>query len=400
LKIVIFCAYFQPELGYREYYYARNLAKLGHEVTVITSDRIMPYPGWENIAKSAGYDTSRYRGAGVSQLDGFTLYRLSVLFEYERLIVFRGVSKLLSLIKPDIVHIIENGFVYSLPVIFHKQSIGYKVIYEIEISISSTHLLRKREYVEYYLAKKPLLKYMIGRSDGLNICTNQVQDFLYKQIKESRGKIHRIPLGADPDLFYMNSQERADARKMLNVAEDEILILTSGKIEPHKHYDVLIKSVGAVKNEYPRIKLLIVGSGTENAVTELKKIAESEGILDLVIFHPFVKNTELRKFYNAADIGTWTRATITMLEAIACGLPVIVPNMDATCHLVEEGNGLLYEYCNYSQLTDCLKLYMIPENRMESRKRAISVFEQKYSYLTLAKQLVDELYLPVLRGKT
>lgn len=396
MKIIIFCAYFQPELGYREYYYARNLAKLGHDVVVVTSDRVIPIPGWENIAKAAGYDVSRYRGIGVSQLEGFTLHRLPVLFEYDRLIILRGVSELLRSIKPDIVHIIENGFVYSLPVIFHKQSIGYKVIYEIEISISSTHLLRKKEYIEYYLAKKPLLKYMISRSDKMNICTDQVQVFLNKQIAGSIGKIYRMPLGADPDLFYVNPQERVEIRKMLNIAEDEILVLTSGKIEPHKHYDVLIKAVRIVKSKYPKIKLLIVGSGTDDVITELKNIAKAEGILDAMAFHPFVKRIELRKFYNAADIGVWTQATITIIEAIACGLPIVVPSDNSTYHLVEDGNGLSYEYSNYSQLIDCLGHYMIPENRIEACKRAITVFDYKYSYLALVKRLVDEIYLPVL----
>lgn len=399
LKIVILCAYFQPELGYREYYYARNLAKLGHDVIVITSDRIIPIPGWENIAKAAGYDTSRYRGVGISKLDGFTLHRLPVLFEYDKLIILRGVSALLSSIKPDIVHIIENGFVYSIPVMLHKQSIGYKVIYEIEISLAPTHLLRKKEYAEYYLAKKPLLKYMISRSDRLNICTDQVQDFLNKQITESRGKIHRMPLGADPDLFYVDSQERVEVRGMLNISEDDILTLTSGKIEPQKHYDVLIKSINTIKKDYPKVKLLIVGSGAADAMAELKKIAKTEGILDSVIFHQFVKRTELRKFYNAADVGIWTQATITALEAIACGLPIIVPKDDATCHLVEESNGESYEYCDCLQLADCLRHYMSLENRMEARKQAIIIFKNKYSYLTLAKQLVDDIYLPVLQEK-
>jgi glycosyltransferase involved in cell wall biosynthesis len=394
LKIVILCAYFQPELGYREYYYARNLAKLGHEVNVITSDRIVFFPGWENIAKSAGYDISRYRGFGRSQIDGFYINRIPTLFEYDRLIILKGMKKLLTSIKPDIIHIIENGFLYSFPAAFYKKSLGYKLIYEIEISFASGHLLSKREYYEYYLAKKRIIKYMIKKSDRLNICTEQVYDFIYEQIKESREKLNRMSLGVDPDIFYANDEERMSIRNMLNVTDDEILIMTSGKIELQKNYDALIKSISSIKSNY-KIRFLIIGSGSESAIKSISESAKKEGIQDKIIMQPFLKKTELRKFYNASDIGVWTQATITILEAIGCGLPIIVPNDKATAHLVDNGNGLLYDV-NSSQLSDCLGYYMSSENRREAKIKALDAFENKYSYLTLTKQLVNDVYMPSL----
>ena len=396
MKIVILCAYFQPELGYREYYYPRNLAKLGHDVSVVTSDRIIPFPNWEDIAKAAGHNISRFRDSGTSKLNGFTLYRLPVLFEYERLLFLRGVTKLLSAIRPDVVHIIENGMGYSIPVALRKRSLGYKLVYEIEISFSPGHMLRKREYAEYFLVKKPLLRYMIGKADKLNICSDQVREFLQDQIRSSRNKIRSTVLGADPDLFYINHEERSETRNAMGVTEDEILIISASKIEPQKLYDMLIKYFGILKHEFPKVRLLIVGSGDADHMKFLKRAAEIEGIRDSLLFYPFVKKTELRKFYNAADIGVWTQATITMLEAVACGLPIIVPNDKATRHLVEDGNGQAYGYRNWTQLVDCLKYYMNTENRIEACKKAIMTFESKYSYLTLARQLVDDVYMPVL----
>jgi len=398
LKIVILCAYFQPEFGYREYYYSKNLAKLGHEVHVITSDRILRISGWENIAKSAGYVTGFHRGTGVFELDGFTMHRHPTIFEYERLIFLRGISNTLRSIKPDIVHIIENGFAYSIPVMIHKQDIGYKVIYEIEISLSQTHLLKRIEYLQYYLIKKPLLEYMISRADMLNICTDQVELFLRKNIKASGGKIHRMVLGADPDIFYTNTDERFEIRSMLKISDDQVLFVTASKIEPQKRFDMLIRAIGTVKRENPNVRLLIVGSGNESVIDELREITKSENLEDTIIFYPFVKRTELRKFYNAADIGIWTQATITSLEAMACGLPIIVPNDEATHHLVEDGNGQSYEYQNWDQLVECLRYYMLLENRIESSKKAKIAFNAKYDYLTLTKKLVDNVYLPVLNN--
>ena len=40
---------------------------------------------------------------------------------------------------------------------------------------------------------------------------------ILNQISESRGKIHRMVLGADPDLFYVNHYERAEIRERLKI---------------------------------------------------------------------------------------------------------------------------------------------------------------------------------------
>lgn len=392
------CAYFQPELGYREYYYARNLAKLGHEVNVITSDRIFFIPNWENIARSLGDNISRYRDIGKSEMDGFTINRIPILFEYDRFIIPHGIKKILSSIKPDIVHIIENGFMFSFPAAFYKRSLGYRLIYEIEFSLTPTHLLRNKEYYEYYFVKKPIIKYFVKKADKLNICTDEVCEFFYKHMSGSKEKINRMTLGADPDFFYEDYNERRDLRISMGIADDEVLITTSGKIEPHKRYDVFIKSISSIKNEYPRIKFLIIGSGTESAIKDILDMAQKESIKDNIILKPFAKKEELRKLYNASDIGVWTRATITTLEAIGCGLPVIIPNIQSTKHLVEDGNGLLYEYGDPSQLADRLKYYMLQENRIKAREKALNAFRNKYSYLTLAKQLVNNVYMSVLKN--
>ena len=51
MKIVHLCSYIQPKLGYQEYYLAKEHAKMGHEVIVISSDRYYPFPDYNNTIK-------------------------------------------------------------------------------------------------------------------------------------------------------------------------------------------------------------------------------------------------------------------------------------------------------------------------------------------------------------
>ena len=77
MKIVHLMGYFVPELGYQEYYLAKKHKEMGHDVYVIASDMLYPFPNIETMLKEAGAkDASRKRkiadqnrSSGVGSLD-------------------------------------------------------------------------------------------------------------------------------------------------------------------------------------------------------------------------------------------------------------------------------------------------------------------------------------------
>ena len=50
-KILFVVDYYQPKLGYGSYYIPKSLAKLGNEVTILTSNFYYPFPKYEETAK-------------------------------------------------------------------------------------------------------------------------------------------------------------------------------------------------------------------------------------------------------------------------------------------------------------------------------------------------------------
>ena len=82
MKIVHLIGYFQPELGYKEYYIARNQAKLGHDVSVITSDKLYPFSNVSEISKKINISKERKYPAGTTVIDGVTVYRLPSFFDF------------------------------------------------------------------------------------------------------------------------------------------------------------------------------------------------------------------------------------------------------------------------------------------------------------------------------
>ena len=82
MRIAQVTAYFQPEFGYDEYYVSHNLAQLGHDVSVVTSDRIYPFKNVKKLLAEIGSEyTTRKRKCGIEKTDGFTVYRLPTVTE-------------------------------------------------------------------------------------------------------------------------------------------------------------------------------------------------------------------------------------------------------------------------------------------------------------------------------
>ena len=125
MKIVHLMGYFVPELGYQEYYLAKKHKQMGHDVYVVASDLLYPFPNIETILKEAGIkNTSRKRKPGFSVVDGIKVYRLKHLFEYSDFILVKGLKQILIEIKPDIVFAHESR--QGLPALaaYYKNKIG------------------------------------------------------------------------------------------------------------------------------------------------------------------------------------------------------------------------------------------------------------------------------------
>ena len=79
MKIIHIIDYFQPRLGYQEVFLAREHARLGHDVYVVTSDRYNPTVYSGNAAETVM--GKRIAGSGFSDEEGIRVWRLKTLFE-------------------------------------------------------------------------------------------------------------------------------------------------------------------------------------------------------------------------------------------------------------------------------------------------------------------------------
>ena len=112
-------------------------------------------------------------------------------------------------------------------------------------------------------------------------------------------------------------------RNELGFDEDDFIMINVNRLSPDKHVDTIIRAYSRIKWKVPDSKLVIVGSGIEEG--NLKKLSKSLG-LDTV-FLKNLKEEQLYKYLKAADVFINAAETryllLTVIEAMACGLPVI-----------------------------------------------------------------------------
>ena len=395
MKIVHLMGYFVPELGYQEYYLAKEHKKMGHDVYVITSDMLYPFPNIENMLKEAGVkNTSRKRNPGFSIVDEIKVYRLKHLLEYSDFLLLIGFKKTLEKIKPDVVFAHESR--QGLPAIaaYYKNKFKYKFIVDQHDFYHKipNHVWWKKtlRFLDYFLFRKFIVNFSLKRADRIIVLTDQTKNFLKNTHKIKGNKMQLIPLGVDTDSFKFKESSRSRIRKKHKIKEDEIAIVFAGTIVRRKGLDIIFKAFSELDNN--KLKLLIVGNGEVNYVNELKELAKKLGIEKNTIFTGFKNKKEIPDYFSASDIGVWPgNNSVIIMEAMACKLPIVMVDLQLG-YLTSFNNGFKFKENDKNALKERLnKLIRNKSLRKKMGLNSYNAIKKAYSYETISKKFLEVL---------
>lgn len=137
-------------------------------------------------------------------------------------------------------------------------------------------------------------------------------------------------------------------------------LITVCRQERFKGTDVLIKSLSILLQDFPGLTLDVVGDG--GALAELKRLATGLGLNDSVRFHGQLSHDRVIELLKNADLFCYpTRSDgfpKAVLEALACGLPVVTTPVSVLPQLIGNGSGLVIEKASPEDLaravSECL----------------------------------------------
>jgi len=215
---------------------------------------------------------------------------------------------------------------------------------------------------------------------------------IYARQQMCKKEIRIIPHGVDPIRFNPNVSEGM-CRQKLGIEKGEIIVLSVQRLVKRKGVEHLLYAIHSVVRENSRIKFLVAGKGPERS--KLVELAKKLEITDRIIFLGFVDSEELPKYYSVCDIfvlhSLYENFGIALVEAMACGKPVISTKVGAIPEIIENGKtGLLVEPKNPEQLAQAiLKLannaYLRKKMGEEGRKKV----EKEYDWNIIANKYLE-----------
>ncbi len=206
---------------------------------------------------------------------------------------------------------------------------GMKVIY----TAHGFHFYKgapKKNWLVFYPIEK-----MCSKLTDVLITINQ-EDYIFAKKHMKAKKIEYIPgVGIDIKKFNNGEFDRAAKRKELGLDADDIMLLSVGELNQNKNHEVIIKAIGALENQ--NIHYFIAGKGDKEEF--LKKLAEQKNVK----LHLLGYRTDISELYNSADIFVFPSIreglSVSLMEAMASGLPCIVSKIRGNVDLIEEGKS-------------------------------------------------------------
>lgn len=158
-----------------------------------------------------------------------------------------------------------------------------------------------------------------------------------------------IPGAVDLSPFSRRTH-RASLRKQYGLGAGTVF-LSVGRLSPEKHYDILITAFSMMLLKYPSARLVFVGDGPSRE--ELAYIVRVLGIEHAVVFTGVIpyKALTLKNYYSMGDVfvtsSTWETQGLSMVEAMAAGLPVVAFHYRAMPEVVGSGGRLVTHLDQY-----------------------------------------------------
>ena len=221
---------------------------------------------------------------------------------------------------------------------------------------------------------------------------------LLRAIDPDLRRIAIVSNGTDPQRF--RPLDPTPLRRTLGLSDDPVL-LTVGRLVPHKGIDTVLLALRQVRERVPNIRYLVVGEGADRP--RLEQLVATYQLDSQVRFLGRVSSDELPQYFAACDLFvTPSRAEppsvegfgLVFLEANACGKPVIGTRCGGIPEAVVDGEtGLLVDVDQPEQLADAITRLLLDRELARhlgtrGRQRVIEAFtwdrthDQLYEALT------------------
>ncbi len=272
------------------------------------------------------------------------------------------------------------------------------------------HTLAERKPAAYHDEESPLrpqAERRIAHEAQRVVCaTEEEQMFLHWHYGVPLERLTVVPPGVDLSRFYPIPQ--TEARAFVGLPEDQRVLLYVGRFDPIKGLDVLLEAMSRLKNRgilnAPHTTLMLIGGATDTPYQEdlekLRALRDARGLQDLVTFAGPRSQETLPYYYAAADVvilpSHYESFGMVVLEAMACGRPVVATAVGGLLSLVRHGEtGFLVAPQDAEGLAGYLALLLESPHLRQRLGRCAARYARRYAWPRIARRIL-RLYYRVL----
>jgi len=240
---------------------------------------------------------------------------------------------------------------------------------------------------------KLLSRELVKKAKLIYATSAAVFKYLISRIHIPEEKVKQLELCVDTNMFSPKHKKHSMfLREKIGIPKDALVLITVGGIRPYKRLELVIDAFSKlIKNENltPKdIIFIIIGNGG-NYSNYLQKLSINLGLFDKYVkFLGRVEWIKLPKYYAMSDLAIFTAPTVSILEALASGLPLL-------CYKYFPSKDYRYAhtgdvYCYYN---NCFLFELIPKDIYLTLKSVINLSDKELKRMSYySRKLAKEKY--------
>ena len=267
---------------------------------------------------------------------------------------------------------------------------GLKMIYTVH-GLQFYNGAPKKDWMLYYPVEKFLSRY----ADAM--ITINLEDYETVKAKMKAEKVYYVPgIGVNYEKFNGASVNRRQKRAELGIIDDDIFLLSVGELNDNKNHRVVINAISKLNNK--RIKYIIAGVGPIKET--LQSLIEELGLGQQVFLAG--QRRDVPELLKCADMFMFPSKreglSVSLMEAMAGGVPVICSKIRGNVDLIDGGKGgILCAADSEEDYVNAIKTLIDNENLREEYVRYSDNKIKNFS-LTVVDKKMRDIYSSVLEN--
>ncbi len=350
---------------------AKAYLELGHECDIV-------YYNANNESRVESIDAGDGKEIKIYWMKGFSFLNNGF---------FPGISKLIE--QYDVIQVSEYYFFASWYV--YKKFAKKKQVYVYQGVYDSDNSKK------FKLRCKVMDPFMLTRKVKKNtlVFTKSV---LAEESMKNRGfeNVKTVGVGLDKSRLGTDAEMCEWTKELIERKGDSKYLLYVGVLEDRRNTLFLLDVLKSVAEKDESAKLVIVGRGSDEYVSECMKKIEELGISDKVIYKDGLPQEELKYVYEVSDAfllpTKYEIFGMVIMEAMSFGLPVITSYNGGSSTLINNGeNGIIINNFNENEWSDAV-LSLNDESKREAMgSAALETSKKDFSWLSIAQTMIKTL---------